>query len=103
MGTKRSLGPYCWPFVSAQKTNFRRSAALLVFSGRITYVKVQIGYADRCELGGFTIEIAFDDGTLLTVAAAALMPTLPGRMYRPAAFWTAANGRWFLIAYATST
>ena len=43
IGTKRSLGPYCWPAVSAQKTNFFRSAALFEFSGRITYVKVQIG------------------------------------------------------------
>src|SRR5919206_499202 len=32
MGTKRSLGPYCCPPVSAQKTNLRRSAALLVLS-----------------------------------------------------------------------
>src|SRR5207237_4044153 len=43
IGTKRSFGPYCWPEVSAQKTNLRRSAALLVLSGRITYVNVQIG------------------------------------------------------------
>src|SRR5439155_14704712 len=38
IGWKSSLGPKVWPLVTAQKRNFRSSAALLDFVGTITYV-----------------------------------------------------------------
>ena len=76
-----------------------------VFVGRITYVKVEIGYAFLyfAAFGGFTIESSPDDGTLLISAAADLIPRRPGSAHLPDLFWIAANCRWFLSAYATST
>jgi hypothetical protein len=42
-GTKSSFGPKDWPLVSAQSMNLFSSGALLVLSGTIAQVKVQIG------------------------------------------------------------
>ena len=43
IGTKSTGGPYDWPLLSAQVTNFFSSGALPVFNGMITHVNVQIG------------------------------------------------------------
>ena len=43
IGRKSSGCPYDWPLVTAQLMNAFRSCALLVYSGTITQVKVQIG------------------------------------------------------------
>jgi hypothetical protein len=62
------------------------------------YVKVEIGYASGWDFAGFTMCISFPAGTLVTVAAAALIPRRPGSCHLPAAFWMRANWKWFASA-----
>src|SRR5213078_4528708 len=57
-----------------------------------------------CVFAGFTIEIPpLSGATRLIVAAADLIPVRPGSANVRALFCTAANLRWFLSVYATST
>ena len=91
-----------WPCVTAQKRSFFRSAALLVCSGTITYVNVEIGYAFANFFGGFTIESELSAAGFWSLEAAARIPREPGVVNLPELFFIAKYFRWFCSANATS-
>lgn len=80
-----------------------RSARVEQPGATYAHVNVAIGYANFAVFEVFTIDTALSAGRRLTLAAAAAIPRSPGSWNLPAAFFTAANVKWFFNEYATST